>query len=69
MMMQVYVNEEPRQISPQSTIFQLLEQISVPSLTGIAVAVNDQVIRKADWEQYRFTENDNILIIKATQGG
>ena len=69
MMMQVYVNEEPRQISPQSTIFQLLEQISVPSLTGIAVAVNDQVIRKTDWEQYRFTENDNILIIKATQGG
>lgn len=36
---------------------------------GIAVAVNGQVIPKDLWVEKNVKENDDILIIKATQGG
>lgn len=36
---------------------------------GIAVAVNEKVISKTEWEKFQLKENDSVLIIKATQGG
>jgi sulfur carrier protein len=36
---------------------------------GIAIAVNFTVIQKSDWGKTKLKENDNITIIKATQGG
>ncbi|PIB35220.1 thiamine biosynthesis protein ThiS [Reichenbachiella sp. 5M10] len=36
---------------------------------GIAVAINDEILPKSNWEDYLIQENDNILIITATQGG
>ena len=36
---------------------------------GIAIAVNEFVVSKANWTNFKLTENDKILIITATQGG
>ena len=36
---------------------------------GIAIAVNQTVISKSEWSKTQLKENDNIAIIKATQGG
>lgn len=36
---------------------------------GVAVAVNDTVVTKDKWSDYRLDENDHIEIIRATQGG
>ena len=36
---------------------------------GIAVAINGQVSPKTSWQETVVNENDDILIIKATQGG
>ena len=36
---------------------------------GIAIAVNQTVISKSEWNKTQLKENDNITIIKATQGG
>jgi sulfur carrier protein len=37
--------------------------------TGIAVAINNTVIPKSDWNSHPIQETDDILIISATQGG
>lgn len=37
--------------------------------SGIAVAVNEEIIPKTNWDTYQVQDNDNILIITATQGG
>lgn len=37
--------------------------------TGVALAINDQVVPRQLWEQYLLKPNDNILIITAVQGG
>jgi len=51
------------------SIEELLHQQQVRSKTGIAVAINDNIIPKSNWEEHQLNENDNILIITATQGG
>lgn len=67
--MQIFVNEEPREFSGPLSISGLLEATNVLSLTGIAVAVNNEVIKKDQWDDSPLAENDRVLVIKATQGG
>ena len=46
-----------------------MESLQMSSTNGIALAVNERVISKSDWEKFELKENDKILLIKATQGG
>lgn len=39
------------------------------STDGIALAINEEVIPKSLWAKTQINQNDNILIITATQGG
>ncbi len=68
-MMKVFVNQKQVEISTQANVTTLLQKVSLPTLTGIAVAVNNQVVKKDDWESYYLSEDDNVLVIKAAQGG
>jgi sulfur carrier protein len=36
---------------------------------GMAIAVNQAIVPKAEWQQYRLQPHDKVLLIKATQGG
>ncbi len=47
----------------------LLEEKGLLEKQGIAVAVNQEVIPKAAWKDIRLNEQDDILVITATQGG
>ncbi|NMM47725.1 sulfur carrier protein ThiS [Marinigracilibium pacificum] len=67
-MVTVNVNETEIEIEENSTILQLLNQINTSS-NGIAVAINNHIIPGNTWESQLVNQNDNILIIKATQGG
>ncbi len=67
--MNVFINNISQIITDKSTLSQIiLEQLNNKT-KGIAVAVNEIVITKNQWENYILNENDKILIIKATQGG
>ena len=67
--MEITVNNQSKQISEQCSLQQLLEELNNSSQKGIAVAVNNTVVPKADWQKHFLHEKDNVLIIKATQGG
>ncbi|WP_215226108.1 sulfur carrier protein ThiS [Echinicola shivajiensis] len=51
------------------TLSGLLANQEISSLRGLAVAVNQEVVPKSRWDDFKLKENDDILIIKATQGG
>jgi len=36
---------------------------------GIAIAVNEQVIPRNEWEGYVLQMQDRVFVIRATQGG
>lgn len=67
-MMTVNVNSETIQIPDKSNIRLLLEHLKMPD-DGIAIALANNVVPKSEWETTCLKENQNILIIKATQGG
>lgn len=67
-MITVQVNEIEIEIEESTSIPQLLQKINT-SIDGIAIAINNKIISKNSWESQQFIQNDNILIIKATQGG
>lgn len=46
----------------------VLGELNLPE-TGIAIAVNDEVVSKKNWTTTILNEKDKILIITATQGG
>ncbi len=67
--MNITINKELKKIASDSRLLHLLKDIKLFNQNGIAIAVNNQVITKSEWEQFRLKENDKIIIIKATQGG
>jgi len=67
-MITVKVNQKEHQIAPATTVSSLIEKLNVQT-NGIAIAVNNQVVKKTDWSLQKLQQNDVILIIKSTQGG
>lgn len=51
-----------------ATLRQLLEELDAPAV-GIAIAQNDEVVRREELDDARINEGDRIEIIKAVAGG
>lgn len=51
-----------------TNLFLFSQEQNLPA-TGIAVAVNNRMIPRAEWNSFALNDGDNILIIKAVCGG
>jgi sulfur carrier protein len=67
--MNVFINNKQHNLSQPKNLFEVLTDVHLISQKGIAVAINNSVIPKSEWEKYQLNENDKITIITATQGG
>jgi sulfur carrier protein len=65
----VYVNSNRQELPDQAKITTLFEALNIASQRGIAIAINNEVIPKAEWEAYQLQADDKLTLIKATQGG
>jgi len=63
------VNGERRQFSSGTTVAALLREIGIEAARGVAVAVNERVVRGAAFEAHEVRDGDNIEIIRAVAGG
>ncbi len=66
--MEITLNNSSQEVTEHTTLYAIVYSHLSDKQKGIAVAVNDTVIPKANWERYILQSNDSILIIKATQG-
>ncbi len=67
-MITVKVNQEEHQFLDNVTLLTLVADLKIAT-NGIAIAINQSIIKKENWSEQLLQNNDNILIIKATQGG
>jgi len=67
--MEITFNNHPQEIQEQTSIQIILNDLIGEKQKGIAVAVNETVVPKTKWNSYVLQPNDNVLVIKATQGG
>jgi len=66
--MNATVNGNPKELAEGTTVGTLLRGLGVEP-AGIAVAVNERVVRKTAFEEHRLREGDAIEIIRAVAGG
>lgn len=64
----VTVNGTPRRVARSATIADVVAAMST-ARSGIAVAVNDEVVPRGGWESRRLRERDRVEILTAVQGG
>ena len=68
--MTVVVNGEPAQVAAGTTVSALLSGLGQdPSVGGIAVAVNGEVVPRGIWSTTQLAERDHIEVLGAAQGG
>ena len=68
-MVQVTINREGFALPDTGTLADVLPLLDISRPDGIAIAVNDNVIPKGEWQQYKLQTNDRVFVIRATQGG
>ena len=68
-MVQVTINRESFTLPETGTLADVLPLLEILRPDGIAIAVNDNVIPKGEWSEYRLEANDKVFVIRATQGG
>ncbi len=68
--MELKINNQTKQFATDTLTVQALLDLEIPEKqNGIALAINNTVIPKSDWNSHLIQETDDILIISATQGG
>ncbi len=68
--MELKINNQTKHFATGSLTVQALLDLEIPEKqNGIALAINNTVIPKSNWNSHPIQETDDILIISATQGG
>ena len=67
--MTVLVNEKPKKLPEASDLGHLLHDIGIEAGKGLAVAVNGTIVPMGRWLDTPLFENDQVLVVQATQGG
>jgi len=67
--MKLIVNQNAKEFNDSDTLEQVIQQLNLPSQKGIAVALNNQVIYRAQWSSTQLNKGDSITLMQAVQGG
>ena len=67
----VTVNGEARTVPNGYPLVDVLRDLEIDpeDATGVAVAINESVIRSQDWADVTLSEEDTVEVIQAQQGG
>lgn len=65
--MKVNINKKPAETSA-TTVQQLAEELNLPA-KGVAVAINNTMVPRTEWENTALKEGADIVIVKAFCGG
>lgn len=66
--MQITVNGDPQQLIDGMSLAELVRRISDRE-TGIAVALNSEVVPRSGWPAIGLTDGDRVDVVTAVQGG
>jgi len=66
--MQIIVNGEPHTTDSEITIAELLARLNLTPLR-VAVEVNEEVVKRADYGQHRLQDGDRVEIVTLVGGG
>ena len=66
----ITVNGEERPLPGEGEIVSLLVDFGIePDQRGLAVAVNGEVVPRAEWDSVRLSDGDRVELVRPVQGG
>jgi sulfur carrier protein len=65
---QVWINGEQRELTDGARVFDALTALGVPG-PGVAVAVDGEVVPRADWPAVALADGARVEVLTAVQGG
>ena len=66
----VLLNGRRHPLPGRCNVVQLLQRLGIdPEAQGVAVAVNDRVVRRQDWGAQWLAPDDHVEVVRAVQGG
>lgn len=65
--MKVLVNNKETELNG-STVADLVSELALPE-KGVAIALQNRIVPRTQWEQQSLQEGDSLVIIKAACGG
>jgi sulfur carrier protein len=66
----IRVNGDASDVAPGTTVAELLERLDVPvGSRGIAVAVDSEVVPRAEWDAFALADGATVEVLNAVQGG
>ncbi|MEU6357530.1 sulfur carrier protein ThiS [Streptomyces sp. NPDC047072] len=66
--MNISVNGEPRQFAPGTALDTVVRALT-PAPSGVAAALNETVVPRAQWSATALAEGDRVEVLTAVQGG
>jgi sulfur carrier protein len=66
--MKLTVNGQPREHSDGVTLAEVVTQLTVAP-SGVAVALNGVVVPRGSWSATTLSDDDNVEVLTAVQGG
>ena len=66
--MKLTVNSKETEVKDGCTVAERSTVLTLPE-TGIAIAVNNRMVPRREWEQCVLHPNDSLVVIKAACGG
>lgn len=67
--MQIIINNQPYNFDENLSLQTAIAELQMEDTSGIAVAVNEQIIPKSEWDKINLNDEDKIIIIGAVAGG
>ncbi|WP_328746651.1 sulfur carrier protein ThiS [Streptomyces sp. NBC_00285] len=66
--MNISVNGEPRECAPGTALDTVVGALA-PAPSGVAAALNETVVPRAQWASTSLAEGDRVEVLTAVQGG
>ncbi|QCR24544.1 sulfur carrier protein ThiS [Pontibacter sp. SGAir0037] len=67
--MKIFINNQPEELTQPQPVSAILNLLQVQHTRGLAIAVNNQIVPKTNWQAHLLQDNDKVTVIRATQGG
>jgi sulfur carrier protein len=66
--MEVFINGERRRLADGASVAEAVRLVTAET-SGVAAAVNDEVVSRAAWNSTPVAEGDRVEVLTAVQGG
>jgi len=65
----IFVNEEAVEVEKSTSVEEVLVQVGIKDFSGVAVALENAVVPREEWNKTSFMPEQSLIVFTAAQGG